>query len=182
VQGAADGRSLDHEPQSDYKWTMPLAPWPARLFLVAFVGAVAVCGVANLEAWPLTGFRLFAQERQPIARGWMATSVDARGRETPIGFERFPPPDRRFTGIMATFDRRSAADRAATCAAWARLVRRHGGSTAGGLRLYATRRDMRLHIGRREPVATRALLRWTCAAGRGAQAVPAGLADARRPR
>lgn len=141
---------------------MSLAPWPARLFVVSFVGAVAVCGAFSIEAWPLTGFRLFSRERQEVATGWMATSVDGRGRETRIRFARFPPPNRSFIAIMATYERLAPAEQAATCRAWARLVRRHGASTAGGLRLYATTRQMRSHIGRRQRVGARAQLRWTC--------------------
>lgn len=141
---------------------MPLAPWPARLFVVAFVGAVAVCGVFSIEAWPLTGFRLFSRERHEVATGWMATSVDARGHETPVRFADFPRADRYFIAIMSTFGQLSPDEQAATCRAWARLVRRHGGSTAGGLRLYATRRHMRLHVDRRRRVGSQAQLRWTC--------------------
>ncbi len=165
---------------------MPLARWPARLFLVSFVGAVAVCGAFSIEAWPLTGFRLFSRERSEVVPGWMATSVDARGHETRIRFARFPWADRSFIAIMTTYERLSLAEQAATCRAWARLVRRHGGSTAGGLRLYATTRQMRSHIGRRRRVGARKQLRWTCsdrvgvraAAGDGA----AGRASSRRRR
>jgi hypothetical protein len=149
---------------------MPLAPWPTRLFLVAFVGAVAVCGAFSVEAWPLTGFRLFSRERHELATGWMATSVNARGHETRIRFARFPPADGYFIAIMATYGQLSPDEQAATCRAWARLVRSHGASTAGGLRLYATKRHMRLHVGRRERVRTQARLRWTCSDRRGVRA------------
>jgi hypothetical protein len=150
---------------------MPLAPWPGRLFLVTFVGAVAVCGALSIEAWPLTSFRLFSRERHEVARGWMATSVDARGHETRIRFARFPRPDRAFIAIMATYGQLSSDEQAATCRAWARLVRRHGGSAGGGLRLYATTRHMRLHVGRRERVKAQARLRWTCSDRHGVRAV-----------
>lgn len=43
-----------------------MAPWPARLFLVSFVGAVAVCGAFSIEDWPLTWFRLFSRERPEV--------------------------------------------------------------------------------------------------------------------
>jgi hypothetical protein len=153
---------------------MPLAPWPARLFVTVFVLAIAVCGAFSIEAWPLTGWRLFSHERRQIATGWMATSVDARGRETAIDFARFPKADRYFVSAMSTYATLSRAEQEATCQAWARLVRQHGGSTAGGLRLYATKRDMRRHVGRREPVAALPTLRWTCADGHGARAAVAG--------
>lgn len=163
---------------------MPLAPWPARLFLVAFVATVAVCGALRVEAWPLTGFRLFADERGEVAKAWMATSVDARGRETRIRFARFGQADRHFTSIMAGYARLTPAEQAATCRAWARLVRRHGASTAGGLRLYATSRHMRLNGRLRERGRTEAQLRWTCSDRHGVSAVAPGSvrAIARGPR
>ena len=153
---------------------MSLASWPARLYLIAFVGAIAVCGALSIEAWPFTSWRLFSRERREIATGWVATSVGARGRETRIPFGRFAKPDRYFVSVMSSYGRLTPREREATCRAWARLVRRHGGSTAGGLRLYATTRDMRRHIGRRAPVAPVARLRWTCADGRGARSAGDG--------
>jgi hypothetical protein len=156
---------------------MPLAPCPARLYVMSFVGAIAVCGALSVEAWPFTSWRLFSRERQPIAASWTATSVDARGRETPIRFGRFSKPNRNFVLVMSSYERMSPHEREATCRAWARLVRRHGGDAAGGLRLYATTRDLRRHVGRRAPVTPVARLRWTCAGGRGARA--AGGATAR---
>jgi len=152
---------------------MPLAAWPSRLFVIAFTLAIAVCGAFSIEAWPLTGWRLFSRERQPISTGWMATSVDARGRETPIRFGSFPRANRYFISVMATYGSLSRDEQEATCQAWARLVRRAGGSTRGGLRLYGTTRDMRRHVGRREPVAATPTLRWTCADGHGARAAAA---------
>jgi len=160
---------------------MPLAAWPARLFVIAFAVAIAVCGAFSIEAWPLTGWRLFSSERQPISAGWMATSVDARGKETPIRFSRFPRANRYFISVMATYGSLSRDEQDATCQAWARLVRRAGDSTRGGLRLYATTRDMRRHVGRREPVAATPTLRWTCADGHGAREAGTGAATRRSP-
>ena len=49
-----------------------------------------VCGVAGLEAWPLTGWRLFADARQARQPGFQAVTVDRAGRETPIPFADLP--------------------------------------------------------------------------------------------
>ena len=150
---------------------MSLAPWPARLYLVTFIGAIAICGTLSIEAWPFTSWRLFSRERRELATSWIATSVDARGHETRIGFRRFAKPNRYFVSVMASYERLSPGEREATCRAWARLVRRRGRSVAGGLRLYETKRHMRRHIGRRKRVAPSLHLRWTCADGHGARAV-----------
>jgi len=86
---------------------------------------------------------------------------------------------------MTTYAQLSSDEQAATYRAWARLVRRHGSSTVGGLRLYATSRHLRLHVGRRDPVGAQAQLRWTCSDRHGARAVAgdaAGRATSRRRR
>lgn len=149
---------------------MSMAPWPARLFVIGFTLAITICGAFSIEAWPLTGWRLFSHERRQITTSWEATSVDALNTETPIPFDRFDKADQHFINVMSGYRRLSPGKQEATCQAWARLVREHGGSTAGGLRLYATTRDMRRHVGRDEPVAATRKLRWTCADRRGARA------------
>ncbi len=148
---------------------MSLASWPARVFVIGFVGAIAACGALSIEAWPFTSWRLFSRERRAVATSWIATSVDARGHETRIHFSRFSKPNRYFVSVMSSYGRLPPREQEATCRAWARLVRRRGGDVAGGLRLYATTRDMRRHIGRRERVMPAKSLRWTCAGGRGAR-------------
>jgi len=141
---------------------MRLAPWPGRLFVTVLLVSVSVCGVLSIEAWPLTGWRLFSTERERIDHGWRAMSVDARGRETPVDFARFGSTYRFFNRTMMGFATLSSAQQQTTCRAWRRIVRQHGGRAAGGLRLYATTRDMRRHIGRRAPVVARATPMWTC--------------------
>jgi len=153
---------------------MPLASWPARLFVVGFTLAIAICGALSIEAWPLTGWRLFSHERRQITTSWTATSVDKRGRETPIPFGRFDAADGHFINIMSGYRSLSPQKQEATCQAWARLVREHGGDARGGLRLYLTIRDMRRHVGRDEPVVPQRELRWTCAGGRGVRAITPG--------
>jgi len=158
---------------------MSLAPRPARLFVIALLAAVAVCGALSIEAWPLTGWRLFSRERHQLASGWAATSVDAQGRQTPIPFDSFPASSSRFVNVMSGFARLSPAEREATCQTWARLVRERSGDTTGGLRLYSTIRDLREHIGRSQPVEPVRTLRWACADGRGARRAEPAPAGAR---
>ena len=142
---------------------MPLAPWPARLFVAVFTLAIVVCGTLSIEAWPFTGWRLFSHERRAVTASWAAATVDGRGRETLLQWERFPPADRHFLSIMSSFEHRTAAEQEAVCRTWARLQRRHAGVRARAVRIYRTMRDMRRHVGRRAPVEPERRLRWTCA-------------------
>jgi len=158
---------------------MRLAPWPSRLFVTALLVTVGVCGTLSIEAWPMTGWRLFSTERQRIDRGWRAVSVDAQGRETPVDFARFGSTYRFFNRTMTGFATLSRARQQTTCRTWRRIVRQRGGRVEGGLRLYATTRDMGRHIGRRAPVVARATLMWTCTERHGARGAGARGAGAR---
>jgi hypothetical protein len=41
----------------------PSPPAWTRRFVAVFLAAFVVCGIFGLEAWPLTGWRLFADAR-----------------------------------------------------------------------------------------------------------------------
>src|SRR6266511_3523031 len=57
----------------------PVAPW-ARRFVWAFLAAFVIAGVFGIEAWPLTGWRLFADARTAKQVSWQGVTVDAAGR------------------------------------------------------------------------------------------------------
>ncbi|MGH9149690.1 MAG: hypothetical protein ACRD0F_05050, partial [Acidimicrobiales bacterium] len=61
-----------------------------RILVVALLAAFAVCGVVGIEAWPLTGFRLFSQARTGEVVVWQAATVNGAGGERPIDFEALP--------------------------------------------------------------------------------------------
>src|ERR671914_45223 len=69
-----------HAPDQPPRW--------ARRFVAAYLAVFLVCGLAGFEAWPLTGWRLFAdarQARQPrfqaaVCQAW-AEAVRDRGGE-----------------------------------------------------------------------------------------------------
>ncbi|HEX7147705.1 MAG TPA: hypothetical protein VF512_09355, partial [Actinomycetota bacterium] len=50
------------------------APRWARWFVGAYLAVFVVCGVVGLEAWPLTGWRLFADARQARQPGFQAVT------------------------------------------------------------------------------------------------------------
>src|SRR5436189_1513657 len=65
-----------------------------RGFVAVYLIAFLVCGVFAIEAWPLTGWRLFSHPRRANLYGWRAFTFDARGHQTKIDFARFPRADR----------------------------------------------------------------------------------------
>ena len=136
------------------------APRWARWFVGAYLAVFVLCGVAGLEAWPLTGWRLFADARQARQPGLQAATVDADGRETPIPFRDLPAGFRGDVQVLKGFADLSPARQAAVCQAWAREVRARGGAVAE-IRIYATVTDVSDRVGDRAAPPTRTL-RFTC--------------------
>jgi hypothetical protein len=94
------------------------------LFLAAFLA----CGLLGIEAWPLTGWRLFSHLRTDHQVSWRAVTVDSRGRETPIPFARLPRGYRNFVLVMKTYASLPPRQQADVCAAWTSGVRKLGES------------------------------------------------------
>ena len=108
-----------------------LIRWFVWLFLTAFV----VCGLAGIEAWPLTGFRLFSHLRYEHQTTWQAYTV-AGGEERRAAFAKLPPGVRGFTLIMRAFGSLSLPRQAETCSEWARAIRTGGAAPFDSLRIY----------------------------------------------
>jgi hypothetical protein len=132
------------------------ARWYAGVFLAAFL----VCGVVGIEAWPFTGWRLFADARGARQTSYQAATVDHAGRETPIRFQDLPIHDHGNVQVLKGFATLPPAKQAAVCAAWAGAVRAQGGDVAA-LRLYQLDVDVSKREGPRG-VPPRRTLRWTC--------------------
>ncbi len=116
-------------------------PW-SRRFVVAFLFVFVVCGVVGVEAWPLTGWRLFSHARGPHQVSWQAVAVEGSSRHVVV-FSRLPWAFHGFSLVMDRFDRLSASRRAETCQAWRTAERRHDGRTVTALQLFRVERDLR---------------------------------------
>jgi hypothetical protein len=139
------------------------APRWARWFVGLYLAVFAVCGVAGFEAWPLTGWRLFADARQARQPGFQAVAVDADGRETPIPFRDLPAGYQGDVQVLKGFADLPPGEQAAVCQAWAEAVRDRGGEVAA-VRIYATVTDLSRRLGDRGAPPARTL-RFTCRDG-----------------
>jgi hypothetical protein len=120
----------------------------ARPFVATFLAAFLVVGLLGLDAWPLTGWRLFSHLRSPHQTTWEAATVDATGAEHPVRFARFPQAMRGFSLLAAQLPRLSPPDRAALCAAWAAAVH-EGDRTVRLFRVYRVEWDLSRRAGDR---------------------------------
>jgi hypothetical protein len=142
----------------------PVPAWTRR-YVAAFLAAFLACGLVGLEAWPLTGWRLFADARQPVQVAWQAVTVDAAGRETPVPFADLPVGFHGNVQVLKGFASLPAAEQAAVCAAWADAVRARGGQV-GAVRVYRTVTDVSRRVGERGAPPAREL-RFSCQGGPG---------------
>ncbi len=138
----------------------PAVPVWTRWFVAAFLTLFAVCGVAGIEAWPLTGWRLFADARQPVQVAWQAVTVDAAGHETPVPFRDLPAGFHGNVQVLKGFAALGAGEQAAVCRAWADAVRARGGQVEA-VRVYRTVTDVSRRVGDRGAPPAREM-RFTC--------------------
>jgi hypothetical protein len=90
-----------------------------RWFVRAFLAAFVLSAVAGIEAWPLTGWRLFSHLRTEHVVRHEASVVDELGRETRLVFGRLPDGYRGFALIVKTLPSMPASEAARTCRTWA---------------------------------------------------------------
>jgi hypothetical protein len=107
----------------------------ARVVSRSLVALVLVCGVASVEAWPLSGIRLFSTLRSDERVSYQLRAVDPRGNESTLAFGRLPVAYRNTQNLLPDFDRRTAAEREEICDAWA-LTPRANGQSVAFLRVY----------------------------------------------
>ena len=115
-------------------WTRRLV----HLFLLVF----AVTGVAHLELFPFSGFRLFSELRPAERQSWELRAVDETGDETPIRLADLPLGFRNSTTLLRSFDDLTPADRDEICDAWA-APRRDRGEPVVNVHIYSVVQSVR---------------------------------------
>jgi len=121
----------------------------------ALVAAVAVGGLTGIEAWPLTGWRLFSERRQPVVKRFEARVVAPDGAERPVPFPRLPHSYSGSSPVLARMARERPDQREPACRAWAEATTRITGTPVAEVRVYEVVEDLRDGSGQ-------ASLAWTC--------------------
>ncbi|MGQ0670326.1 MAG: hypothetical protein ACT4PO_11740 [Actinomycetota bacterium] len=147
-----------------------------RRSVPAFLAAFVVCGLAGIEAWPLSGFRLFSHLRYEHQVSWEAATVGPDGTESPIRFGLLPRAHRGFVLVMRDFPAASPQEKDAACRAWADAVRRTGRAVVA-VRIYQIEWDLLPREEARAASPVKRTLLDTCADDR-ATAGPLEEADA----
>lgn len=119
------------------------------------MAAVAVCGLLGVEAWPLTGWRLFSQLRGPVVTRFEARTVAADGTERPIPFDRLPHAYSGSGPALVRMAGQSPEQREVVCRSWAVVTARVTEVPVTEVRVYQLVDDLR-------DGSDRAALAWTC--------------------
>jgi hypothetical protein len=96
-------------------------PW-ARPFVAVLLAALVTCGALGIEAWPLSGFRLFSAPRSSVTTGWRMVALTADGEHVPVNVSRFGAAYRGFGFVARSFDELPPPERSAVCRAWLRAA------------------------------------------------------------
>lgn len=148
VDGANDVDPVDEVEEPEIpRWT--------RWFVAGFLGVVVLCGLARLEVFPMSGFRLFSAVRHDVHQSWQLRAV-REDVETPIVLADLPVAYRNTSYILGDFDDMSASERDAVCRAWAKPARDRG-EVVDAIRVYRVSTPLRPD----GPPPTRQL-RWEC--------------------
>jgi hypothetical protein len=140
----------------------PVAPWARRL-VWTYLAVFVIAGLFGLEAWPLTGWRLFADARSATQLTWQAVTVDGAGRERPIPFASLPVRYQGNVQVLKGYPKLAPREQAAVCDAWADAVRASG-TEVREVRIYHVEVDVSRRAGRRG-APPRRTLRYTCRDG-----------------
>ena len=108
-----------------------------RVLSASFFVLFAMAAVADVNAWPLTGWRLFSTVRGPTLPGWEAVVVAGDGGESAVPFDRMGRGYRGALHVLQDFPRLPEDERQAVCRTWASAARRVGADVAA-VRIYRT--------------------------------------------
>ncbi|GAC1423992.1 MAG: hypothetical protein NVSMB57_16370 [Actinomycetota bacterium] len=136
-------------------------PRRIRIFVWTFLALFFVCGFARIEAWPLTGWRLFSHIRRPIQSSWNVVTVDEHGNEYSLPGEKLGQSFRGTTHVLDEFAALPKSKQIAACDAWAEAARRFGAHVVS-VRIYRIVSDVSMRDGDRGAPPRSRTLRFTC--------------------
>ena len=106
---------------------MPEDVSPRTRHLVhAFLLVFAITGIAHIELYPFSGFRLFSELRDDERLGWQLKAVDDEGEEIGIDLDDLPLGYRHTARLIPGMAHLSADERDAICDAWVGPLRARG--------------------------------------------------------
>jgi hypothetical protein len=106
--------------------TLDRPPRWARPFVASLLVVFATCGLLGIEAWPLSGFRLFSAPRDERSVAWRLVAVTEDGEQVPVNVSRLGSAYRGFGFVARTFEELSPAEHVELCTVWDRAVRATG--------------------------------------------------------
>jgi hypothetical protein len=102
-----------------------------RLFVGGFLGLFLIGGLLGLEAWPVTGWKMYARLRHGDFWGWQVRAIGVDGSERSVDLRNAPAAYHGVTHFLSDFERLSAEDRQAVCLALAQVARTQSEDVAG---------------------------------------------------
>jgi hypothetical protein len=100
-------------------------PW-ARPFVTLLLAALLICGIFGIEAWPLSGFRLFSAPRGSVMTTWRLVGIHEDGAVVPVNISRLGAGYRGFGASARAFRELSFGNRSELCGVWAEAAARIG--------------------------------------------------------
>jgi hypothetical protein len=128
--------SSPDEPVGTDTTTTESVPRWTRAFVGLFLTAFVLCGLLGIEAWPLSGFRLFSHLRTADRTSFVAVIVDDDGLETPIPFGRLPAAYSGFGFVARDLPSLTSGERLSTCRVWTDVAERELGRDVAEVRIY----------------------------------------------
>ncbi|MET0901947.1 MAG: hypothetical protein ABWZ52_01785 [Acidimicrobiales bacterium] len=106
-----------------------------RHLVHAFLLVFAVTGIARLELYPFSGFRLFSEVRGENRTSYQLRAVDDEGEEVAISLGHMPLGYRQTAKLVPGLRDLSQEERDEICDAWAQPLRERGVEVVG-VRIY----------------------------------------------
>jgi hypothetical protein len=128
--------SSPDEPVGTNTTTTESVPRWTRAFVGVFLTAFVLCGLLGIEAWPLSGFRLFSHLRTADHTAFVAVTVNDDGLETPIPFGRLPAAYRGFRFVARDLPSLTSEERLTMCRVWMDVAERELERDVAEVRIY----------------------------------------------
>lgn len=115
-----------------------------------------VCGIAQVEWWPLTGWKLFSTRRTGVSHAWEVVGADTVGREARLPLAELGRPYVAAVRLLDHWPDLDATERLDACEAWRHAAAANDPAVAE-VRLYRVERRRRLDEPDRTVVVRRVL-------------------------